>query len=406
MAAAQVGFHRKPIRPAHLNASQGGGPVATPATNRPDRPGEPAGAIRWLALCDADGPFAANALRGVKDSAFVTAGSFVAEASLCAADGAAGASLFAYQNINIWERQFHIWLHPDGRLHVSHQQAGGVAHCAIALPLPTEPTLVRLTYGWNALRRTSTLTVELPAQNQMFQARADNPLPLPAPDLQAMCAGPQKAWLHPRLLWFGVSEGQGPTGNLPGMAGNTLITTPSGACRIDSLHPGDRVQTRDHGPLPVLWISHTDSPTCGSFTPIRLRAPFFGYRADLVVSQSQKIVLGGAEVEYLFGEDAVLIEAARLADGRIAVRDQRRGTMRLYSILLEQHAVIEAGGCGLESLYLADPALPGTLLHPPLHPRVPGGMAFHTRHALPVLRRFEAVTLLAMREQGRNPAAC
>ena len=63
------------------------------------------------------------------------------------------------------------------------------------------------------------------------------------------------------------------------------------------------------------------------------------------MSADQLITMSGAEAEYLFGEDAVLMRAGDLVDGRTALSDQRRAVTGSVELDLGRPVLIEADGC-------------------------------------------------------------
>ena len=356
--------------------------------------------MRWLALCDGDGPFALGSVQP-KAGSLIDCGSMVAEFTLSARAGVARL-LIDFQREAGWPRQIQVAQTTEGSLTLMHRQADSIASAAVMLALPPEPTLLRLTYSWDATRRLSQLTAELPALGRLVVARGSNPLPLPVDDLAAITHG--MARFDSGLAWLGFTGGIERVGHAPGVIGATPVRTPTGLVRLDRLRPGDLVATRDHGALPVRWIGGIEMPARGSFAPVRLRAPFFGNRSDLVVSAQQRVMMAGADVEYLFGEDEVTVEAERLVDGLTALAERRRSLVRYYAVLLDHHAVLDVDGGGVESLFVAagrrDSAPEYGWLRDSLKPV---GLPTHSQPALPCLRGYEAATLLAMRHQGRNP---
>ncbi len=357
--------------------------------------------MRWLALCDADGPMTAGAVRHAAD--LLDCGSLVAEFTLSAGSGPP-LTLMDYHSTQGWPRQFRITLSPDGNVTLFHRQADTIATVSVTLPLPAEPALFRLTYSWDAARRLAQIAAELPGLGQMAVARGSNPLPLPRQDLLALARG--DAGFASGLVWIGITGAIERIGHIPGFIGATPVRTPLGVRRIDSLHAGDLVDTSTHGPLPVRWIGSAEMPARGSFAPVRLRAPFFGNRSDLVVSAHQRVVLSGAEVEYLFGEDAVVVEAGRLVDGMTALAERRRTLMRFHSVLLDQHALLDLDGGSVETLFVNASRSLRAPEYGWLRDRLaPEALPLHQGPALPTLRGYEAATLLAMRQQVRNPVA-
>ncbi|WP_052700892.1 Hint domain-containing protein [Loktanella sp. S4079] len=64
----------------------------------------------------------------------------------------------------------------------------------------------------------------------------------------------------------------------------TLIDTPAGQRRIETLQPGDQVLTLNNGPQPIAWIGRRRVCGRGSLAPIRIRAGAFANDRDLWVS--------------------------------------------------------------------------------------------------------------------------
>ncbi len=361
--------------------------------------------MRWIALCDAAGPFGSHATHHARRSALLDCGSLVLEVALTA-DDSAGTVLLDFDLVQDWRRQFRVELAADGTLCLLQRQGRSTAGLCLSMNWPDQGGLLRLTYSWDAPRRTSRLTAEFPLLGLLADTVGQNPLPLPFEDVEALAQGGILAHVHPGLAWLGLAHGQEAIGHAPGAAGSTPIRTPSGQQRLDTLVAGDLVVTREHGALPVRWVGRSEMPARGSFAPICLRAPYFGSRCDLIVSLQQRVVLGGAEVEYLFGEDEVLVEARRLIDGRTAAPDRNRSLIRYHSVLLDEHAVLDADGCGLESLFLGVRNTGTSIYADMLLTGLPTSQCpRHGRQALPELRAYEATTLLAMRDQGRNPVA-
>jgi len=77
---------------------------------------------------------------------------------------------------------------------------------------------------------------------------------------------------------------------LLGYAPGSLIETPGGARRVDTLTPGDLVETLDAGPRPVRWIRSSDQPlesVADDNRPVLIRAGALGggcQAQDLIVS--------------------------------------------------------------------------------------------------------------------------
>ena len=144
----------------------------------------------------------------------------------------------------------------------------------------------------------------------------------------------------------------------------------------------------------MLWAGYRDVPARGRFQPIRLRAPYFGLRHDTIVAPTQNIAFDGPDVEYLFGEERVLVSASHAVGGVQALRDRRQYVARYHQLLLQDHAMIRIGGGVGESLYvgaLADDkmALNASIWSGTNAKRFPR----HRDFATTVLKQYEAISL-------------
>lgn len=109
-------------------------------------------------------------------------------------------------------------------------------------------------------------------------------------------------------------------------------------------------------------------------------------------------MIGGSEVEYIFGHETVLIPADALANGFTGLRDTKRSFVQYYQLVLPRHDALMIAGAAFESLYLGRlrrkrDMVPATLLAD-MDPRV---FPEHVRAGYQVLRPFEAVTLAEAR---------
>lgn len=210
-------------------------------------------------------------------------------------------------------------------------------------PLRQKEGVARLSFGWDAASRRWTMGLE--QGGQRLAVEGEGVLAPDVADLHLLCAGGEGVLRHPSLLWFGVLPG----GEMPmplGWIGTaTPVLTPRGPVAAGTLEPGDRVMTRDQGAVPLVAVTRLAVPGRGSLAPVRLRAPFWGRKADILVSPDQPVWVGGAEAEYLFGEEEVLVLARHLADGAMAVAENRRASAVGVVLDLGLPELIEADGC-------------------------------------------------------------
>lgn len=134
----------------------------------------------------------------------------------------------------------------------------------------------------------------------------------------------------------------------------TMILTEKGERPIESLRPGDRVITRDHGAQPLRWIGNSTVPGHDKFAPVEIAAHLLdGARRPLLVSPQHRVLFGGYQTELYFGEDEVLAAAIHLEDGH----DVRRAPCRMVTyihVMFDRHEVIYAEGAATESFHAGD----------------------------------------------------
>jgi len=224
-----------------------------------------------------------------------------------------------------------------------HRQGARLVRHVLPGPLPQKVGMARLAFGWDAGPGGWFLEMELAGQKVM--ARGNGALPLPMAALQVLCAGGAGVLRHPAVLWYGVRQGAAMPEPLGWLGVATPVRTARGVVMAGHLQPGDRVVTRDSGAVPLIGVTRLQVPGRGSLSPIRLRAPYFGRRGDMLVSPDQPVLVAGPEAEYLFGDEEVLVAARHLADGQMAVAESHRAVAVGVVLDLGQPEVIEADGC-------------------------------------------------------------
>lgn len=160
--------------------------------------------------------------------------------------------------------------------------------------------------------------------------------------------------------WSGGSDGfaqVGPTSRsflclLPG----TLISTPGGQKPIEMLRVGDRVDTFDAGPQPILWMAmrHEKPHSPRGEHPIRIPVNAMGPgrpAAPLDMSPMHCVMLCHEAIQQIKGHSQAFVRAGHLA-GRKGIRELRgRRNVTYVTLLLAQHQAICANGVWVESLY-------------------------------------------------------
>ncbi len=141
----------------------------------------------------------------------------------------------------------------------------------------------------------------------------------------------------------------------------TLLDTPGGPRRIDDLHEGDAVLTRDNGAQEIVWIGHRHMSgarlhAMPDHRPVRIRGGALGDHGpqeDLLVSPRHRMLVSGAPARALFGIDEVLVAAEDLIDDRYILRDHAMGHVDYIHLMLPSHQVVWANGAATESFHPA-----------------------------------------------------
>ena len=145
----------------------------------------------------------------------------------------------------------------------------------------------------------------------------------------------------------------------------TLITTPQGRLPVEALRPGDRVQTKDGGAQPILWVGSRRMTGARLYAmphlrPIRIRSGALGVDepdGDLIVSPQHRLLIRGPAALALFNTSEVLVTAQDLLDDHTASVDHSLREVTYIHLLLEQHHILWANGVETESFHPANAAL-------------------------------------------------
>ena len=252
------------------------------------------------------------------------------------------------------------WREPSGQaLSIFHHPASGIGlmlregrllrRFLLPGPLRLDNRVARLVFHWRRLQGRWTMRLEDGSGAIAAATAGLNPPALPSDLLAALCAGQGVTRRESSVLWFGVMAGDDLPARQPWIGIAVPVMTPAGPVPAGLLRAGQTVLTQDAGPVPLRAVRRTEMPSRGSHAAIVLRAPWHARGADLLVSADQMIAIRGAEAEYLFGDDQVLVPAATLVDGRTALADNRRATAAAVSLELGAAHLLDCAGTGLLS---------------------------------------------------------
>lgn len=135
---------------------------------------------------------------------------------------------------------------------------------------------------------------------------------------------------------------------IPCFVAGTLIRTPKGDVPVETLMPGDLVETFDDGAQPVRWAGSRTVKAQGMLAPIRIRGGVFGAHETLMVSPQHRVLVRDAMAEMLFGEDEVLVAAKDLVND-MTIRQVPGGDVTYVHLLFDRHQVVWSNGLATES---------------------------------------------------------
>ena len=303
-------------------------------------------------------------------------------------------TLLAFNRSHPWPGSFSLQALPGGGLVLVETQGDDLRH----VTLPIEPDgrldVLRLTYAWDAPARWAQLSVERPEADTPRFTEPHAPHPLLMSDARSISTDARRRAVDRDVLFFALSDGVEPVGPMPGLTGDVPIATPRGDIPVKEVKRGDLVITHNGEVVPVLQVVRRVVPAKGNLRPVHLRAPYFGLRRDILVAPQQRLVIGGSEVEYLFGREAVLVPARHLVNGVSALTGDGPDLVTYHHLLLPGHEVVMAAGCPLESLYIGRlRRKPAPLSRSVLAPFDRARLPEHAKPVWPVLKPFEAITL-------------
>ncbi|EBA07743.1 Hint domain-containing protein [Sagittula stellata] len=154
---------------------------------------------------------------------------------------------------------------------------------------------------------------------------------------------------------------------VPCFTPGTRLKTLRGEVPVEDIQVGDRLLTRDNGYQPVRWcgaksLSARQLAGEQAFCPILIRKGALGPgypERDMMVSPQHRVVMTGAPVELLFGEEEVLAAALHLV-GWPGIEQvlPGRGTSYIH-FMFDRHELVMSEGLWTESFQPGDLSLAG-----------------------------------------------
>ena len=304
-------------------------------------------------------------------------------------------NLLRYSARHPWLSSLTICIDPDNRLHLLTGQADRSVSASLPITLNVFRQPIVLTYAWDGPARRAVCSAYFPDTGDLHFAEIADPLPLSLRDAERIITHQAQSQTAVGLRFLAISDQMEPIGPPATLGKDTIVTTMAGPKTLQTLRPGDLIQTADGDLAQVRWIGQQELPARGSFAPHIVRAPYYGLTRDILTSPEQRLRLDGSRIEYLFGEEAVFAKVRDLADAVSILKPRNFITMHYYQVLLDRHAIINASGGFLDSLdasYLYDD--PAVHRYSMLRELPVELMPDQNTLELPVLRNFEATTLV------------
>jgi hypothetical protein len=352
--------------------------------------------MSWIAIAGAERSWTCGVRLGptVADATLMLRGTLMVEARLTATGRVQ--RLIHCERRMPWPASLSLTAVPGEGLALVIAQGDRVFQSVLAVPAEMREDTLRISFAWDSRAGLGRFAVERADGTVLAMKSTDAPPPLMHGDLRALVA--TGGANQDNVLFRAVSTEIEPLGPVPSLSGDIQVATPHGPRRVADLQCGDTVTTPSGEIVPVLARVTRRVPALGAFQTVRLCAPYFGLQCDLLVAPGQCLVIGGADVAYLFGCEAVLVPACSLVNG-VAARFEDTGPIaEWHHLLLPGHETLCATGAQLESLYVGRLRRRRDLVRETVLADVPTGlMPEHAGTSLKVLKPFEAVTLAQTR---------
>lgn len=302
--------------------------------------------------------------------------------------------LLFFETTNSWTRKVEITILNRCEIRIHLVQGVSASISSLVVPFDLSDTSIRLTYAWNGPAKNGIISVENLDTGVNYYNEFTDPIPMPLGDINTLVTTPEFRSKHVTLV--AASDQMESAGLTPGIGSGTVVQTRDGQVNIERLSLGDEVLTANSGYKPVQWIVQQDLPAQGAYAPIGLRAPYLGLDQDIIVAPHQHMLITGAEAEYLFGQDSVLIKAKHLPATMRKPIDPNARSQKYFQIVLDCYDCICLSGGWGESTYVnGSPLARSDLNHTNLAAMPESARPSHRKMDIPVLQKYEAMALLA-----------
>lgn len=177
-------------------------------------------------------------------------------------------------------------------------------------------------------------------------------------DLDALEAGPIRSVTFDSIAsndMYGTAKSRQAGDFAVCFVAGTLISTPTGECKVEDLRVGDTVITIDNDTQIIRWIGQRSCIARGKHAPVRIKSGAFGHglpQSDLFVSQQHRLLLSSMAVSRVVGQEEVIAPAkvlTLLPEIKIA---EDQSSIRYFHLLFDRHELVLANGLPAEFFYL------------------------------------------------------
>lgn len=329
-------------------------------------------------------------------NAVLTRGTILVEAQMPLEDRAV--TMLHWRRNLPWPSSFALRALPGKGIVMVLTQGERVLHATLPHAVQTQGERILVSYSWDAPGRTGRLALKLAGTLRISSVAVPAPPPIPLADLRAVVASPHEREIDDTTSFIAISDRVEPVGPQTTLSLHAPVLTVDGYRPAGKIKPGEVIRSLDGKLVPVLATVRRTMPAYGSYAPVILRAPYFGLREDVLVAPDQRLVIGGSEVEYMFGQEHVLVPARHLVNGTAAIRGAGSPTVTWTQLILPQHETLIVAGTAMESLFLGRIRRKPEVLAQSLLAGIDRAMLpEHVQSGYQVLRQVEAITLAQRR---------
>jgi hypothetical protein len=148
-------------------------------------------------------------------------------------------------------------------------------------------------------------------------------------------------------------------GAFAAIARGTILATEEGPVAIEDLLPGMKVETRDAGFQPLMWIGSTilgPNQPLSDFPARLFRVPVDSFgpsrpMPDLMLAPHSRLLHRSAKMRELFGYDSALTPIPAFEDGYSVIRVAPASPVTVYHLAFRDHQILRANGLEIESFH-------------------------------------------------------